>query len=287
MKRKITSIQKYENIDNLIPGVRGQRAFPTRDFKNSDPFLMLDHIGPQVVGADYFLDGKGHAHPHRGFETITFMFEGHMDHVDSLGNKAKLDSGSVQRMNAGKGIIHGGNMAADKATARFHELQLWVNNPATEKMSEPEIQTVSKRDIPTISDGHMFLRVMSGVLNQVEGPLNTHADTRIGHLIAKGKGKMDINGFNSDDRLMVYVLEGDVFINEEPVRAFELAEFNQDGDHIEILTEGKAQLLILAGKPLNEPVAFGGPFVMNTQDEILQANMDFQQGLFGTVNEAR
>ena len=125
-------------IDGLIPGIRGQRAFPTSLFKQSDPFVLLDHIGPQKVGADYFLDGSGHDHPHRGFETITFMFEGRMDHRDSLGNRLTLESGGVQRMNAGSGIIHGGDMASDPATGRFHEVQLWVNNPASEKMSGPD-----------------------------------------------------------------------------------------------------------------------------------------------------
>ena len=143
MKKKIKEIYGSKNIDGLIPGIKGQRAFPTLNFRATDPFVMLDHIGPEVVGSDWFLDGKGHDHPHRGFETLTFMFEGSMQHRDSLGNRIELTSGSVQRMNAGSGIIHGGDMASDSITHRFHEMQLWVNNPKDEKMSLPLTEQVN------------------------------------------------------------------------------------------------------------------------------------------------
>lgn len=284
MNKTIKSIYGYKNIDGLIPNVKGQRAFPTNEFRASDPFVMLDHIGPEKLEANWFLDGKGHDHPHRGFETITFMFEGNMQHRDSLGNRAELKSGSVQRMNAGSGIIHGGDMSSDIQTERFHEMQLWINNPASEKMSQPDIHNLSDSDIPNTIDGNLNLRVISGVLNGLKSTLKTKSETQIAHLIAKGAGTIEIGEFPQENNVMVYVLEGNVMMDNTVVREFQLAVFNQERNTINIETEYPTQLLILSGKPLNEPVAFGGPFVMNTQEEIKQANIDFRNGKFGSIS---
>ncbi len=283
MKKKIKEIYNAKNIDGLIPGVKGHRAFPTLSFRATDPFLMLDHIGPEVVGGEWLLDGKGHDHPHKGFETLTFMFEGNMQHRDSLGNRVELTSGSVQRMNAGSGIIHGGDMASDSITQRFHEMQLWVNNPISEKMSLPDIDTVSGDDIGRFSQGNVTLRVISGVLNGVRGKIVTKADTQIAHLIATGKGTIKIGEFPIENTVMVYMLEGDISINGSIIEMYQLVTFEADNRVIEIETKCAAQLIILSGKPLNEPVVFGGPFVMNTTEEINQANIDFQNGKFGSI----
>jgi redox-sensitive bicupin YhaK (pirin superfamily) len=284
MIKQLKEIQNHQNIDGLIPGIKGQRAFPTSAFSASDPFVMLDHIGPEEVGADWFLDGKGHDHPHRGFETLTFMFEGHMNHRDSLGNRASLTSGSVQRMNAGSGIIHGGDMAADPHTHRFHEMQLWVNNPSSVKMSTPDIHNIADEDIPKITLGNHTLRVISGQLNGMKGKITTKADTQIAHLISKGNGTLEIGTFPKGNKVMVYLLEGSALINDTIANAFQLATYKEDGHAILIKTAQPAQLLILSGKPLNEPVVFGGPFVMNTPEEINQANFDFQRGAFGSID---
>lgn len=281
--RTIRSIIKPSNIDGLIPGVRGQRAFPTTSFKDSDPFLMLDHIGPQVVGNGWKLDGTGHDHPHRGFETITFMFEGRMDHRDSLGNEAQLLSGSAQRMNAGSGIIHGGDMAADPETGRFHEVQLWINNPKSKKMSTPDIHNVGVDQVPsTISDNVEF-KVFAGQWNGLKGPLKTKALANIAHLKANDLGSIHLNDIPKNHHMLIYLLEGTVKIDGKRLEEFELIEFNNDGDSVTIQAERGTQALILSGKPLNEPIAFGGPFVMNTQEEIHQAQYDYQQGKFGSI----
>ena len=171
--RKLIRIYQPSDITGLIPGLRGQRAFPTRDFTESDPFLMLDQIGPQVVGKDFKFDGEGHDHPHRGFETISLVFEGGIEHRDSMGNRSKLSSGSVQRMNAGSGIIHGGSMTSDHATARFHMMQIWVNNHASEKMSQPEIHNASAAEIPVVQVGGNQLRVIAGRFDNITGPIQT------------------------------------------------------------------------------------------------------------------
>lgn len=283
MYKSVTSIYSYQQIDGLIPGVRGQRAFPTLEFKTSDPFLMLDHIGPDHMGDQWFLDGTGHDHPHRGFETLTFMFEGKMHHRDSLGNRLTLSSGSVQRMNAGSGIIHGGDMAVDAQTGTFHELQLWVNNPTSEKMSAPEVHNLSAEEIPVTVNGNHTLRIISGELNGLSSDLQTKAQTQIGHLIAKGPGRIDIGSFPTENKVMLYVLKGEAQIGKTTLPEFHLGLLSSEGDSVEIQTEGPAQLLILSGKPLNQPTAFGGPFVMNTEAEIQKAFEDYQQGKFGSI----
>lgn len=282
-QRVIKNVHSGSNIDGLIPGIKGNRAFPSRAFRDSDPFLMLDHIGPQKVGKNFFLDGKGHAHPHRGFETLTFMLEGRMEHRDSLGNEATLVSGSVQRMNAGSGIIHGGDMASDSKTERFHEVQLWINNPMTEKLSSPEIHNVAENGFPILTSENISVRVISGILNAKKGPIQTKSTTQIGHLIAEGRGEITLSGFENGHQLMVYALEGGVKVGGTMLPAFGLAEFSDQGDALLIQTYGACQLLIMAGKPLKEPIAFGGPFVMNTEEEIQQAQLDYQKGLFGSI----
>ena len=281
--KKIKNIYDPSDITGLIPGVKGQRAFPTLGFKNADPFLMLDHIGPEKVGAEWILDGAGHDHPHRGFETLTFMFEGKMNHKDSLGNRATLNSGSVQRMNAGSGIIHGGSMFSDQKTERFHEMQLWVNSPQNEKMSTPEIHNISNQDIPVVDSEGVKLRVVSGELNGIKGSIQTLAPTQIGHLISEQLGEITISSFTDQANVMVYVLAGEVLVDNQLVNAYQLAQMTQEGRDMKIQVGANSQALILAGNPLNEPVVFGGPFVMNTQEEIDQANTDFQQGRFGAI----
>ena len=281
--KSIEKIYDSSDITGLIPGVRGQRAFPTMAFKNSDPFLMLDHIGPQKVGASWELSGEGHDHPHRGFETITFMFEGKMNHRDSLGNRAILTSGSVQRMNAGAGIIHGGSMFADAETHRFHEMQLWVNSPKLMKMSQPNVHNVTNDLIPTLKQNDIKLRVIAGELNGLGGPIETLASTQIGHTIAEKDGQLTVSTFSPETKVMIYALEGEVVVGNTRIEAFQLAKLSELGDELTLQMSAGARALILAGVPINEPVVFGGPFVMNTEDEIYQANMEYQQGEFGAI----
>lgn len=279
--KTVKTITGYNRIDGVVPGIRGQRAFPTHELRTFDPFVMLDHIGPQRVDADYYMNGAGH--PHRGFETITFMFEGVMHHVDSLGNKTKLTSGSVQRMNAGKGIQHGGDMEADPTSQRFHEVQLWVNLPASHKMSEPNIHNASIEDIPVIKKDGYDLRVVAGPFMGTQGPIQTTAEMMATQLVNVNGGKIEITGIPAHQNTLIYVLEGSAQVNGTALPAQYTATFNHDGDDILLTSTPGTQMLLISGKAINEPVAMGGPFVMNTQEEIEQAYADFQAGLFGTI----
>ena len=281
MNRTIKNISGYSKIDGVIPGIKGQRAFPNGELQTMDPFVMLDHIGPQNVGVSYFVDGTNGAHPHRGFETITFMFEGEMHHKDSLGNKTVLKSGAVQRMNAGKGIMHGGDFKGDKVTGGFHEVQLWVNLPASKKMMQPNIHNLNKNEIPVIRKGNTEFRIISGAVMGKSGLLITGTPTKIIHVLGESKVLLDINDLPETFNVLIYVLKGMYEVNGELVKELQTVQFNNDGDTIQF--KGSGELLIIAGKPLNEPVVMGGPFVMNTEAEIGQAYTDFNHGLFGNI----
>jgi len=283
--RSLAQVVGHSRIDGVVPGVRGQRALPTHELRPVDPFVMLDHIGPETVGSDFHVDG--HPHPHRGFETLTMLFEGRMDHVDSLGNQVALVSGSTQNMVAGRGIQHGGDMAADPATGRFHEVQLWVNMPAARKMIEPSIDNMHGAATPVVDRGHYRLRVLTGSMSGASSSLATTQPTAVGRLETSGPGPVVVTGIESHWNAIVYVLEGSVNIEGSRVDQFQTAVFANDGDSIELDSNGGADVLILAGLPIGEPVAMGGPFVMNTQAEIAQAERDFAAGLFGEVPAVR
>lgn len=282
MKRFIDQIYGASSL-SILPQVQGHRSFPTRRLNNADPFVLLDHVGPDRPGGNYFFDGTGHDHPHRGFETITLMLEGEMEHRDSLGNSVVLQSGDVQLMNAGSGIIHGGNMKADALTGVFHEVQLWVNVPAQFKMSSPFVQTVSASQIPVYSQGAVGLQVLNGRLNGLEGPIHTRASTQMGIITAQSSGKLIIRGIEKGHPAFLYSLDGDMRVGDTEIGPFQMAELGGDATDIEIAFERKAKALFLSGKPINEPVVMGGPFVMNTQQEIDKAYEDYRNGHFGVV----
>lgn len=281
--KQVEQIYAPQNINGVVPGIRGQRAFPSFEAKHTDPFVLLDHIGPQYVGKDFSIDGSGHDHPHRGFETVTIMLEGMLHHRDSLGNRLTLDSGGVQRMNAGAGIIHGGDMSADPDTGRFHEVQLWVNNHSSQKMSTPELYHVNGSDVPALAHAHGTLRVFAGTVNGMTGPLKTRTPTQIAHFKLSGLGTLQVGPLEEGHVAFIYVLDGSLEVNDTSVSTHHLVDLSDVGDSIEIDGAKNAEGLILTGKPLGEPVAMGGPFVMNTQEEIRQAEIDFAMGLFGQI----
>ncbi len=283
MERKLSKITGYSTIDGVVPGIKGQRAFPNKELSFMDPFIMLDHIGPQEVSKDFFIDGSQSGHPHRGFETITFLFEGKMLHKDSIGNKVWLDSGAVQRMNAGSGIQHGGDFQADPDKKHFHEIQLWMNVASHEKMSTPEIENATPNDIPVVSISDQQIRVISGEFKNHVGPIQTKADTRILHLLAKANNDIVIDEIPADHQLMVYAMSGSFRIQDQMVNHYHTARFVGDGNEIEIATEQDGELLIASGKPISESIVMGGPFVMNTTEEIDQAYIDFKAGKFGNL----
>ena len=277
-----TSLFGHQRIDGVVPGIRGQRSFPTQAIEHADPFVLLDHIGPQVMPADFKVEGA--PHPHRGFETITFMFAGNLHHKDNLGGDIVLSSGGVQRMNAGSGISHGGDMWGDESSGEFHEIQLWVNSPKAQKMSVPTIDNIKAEDIPVIRKGGIHLRVIAGEQADaagklVQGPVKTFANISAFHGQAAKEGEIEIQIPQGHDRVLLYVLKGSVHLEGQKVVAYQSLVLKEAGERIK-LTDVCGEFLLLTGQSLNEPMVMGGPFVMNSQAEIDQAYADYQAGHF-------
>ena len=249
----VSHIYGYERIDGVVPGIRGQRAFPTRQLETMDPFVMLDQIGPEILPDNFKVEGQ--LHPHRGFETITFMFEGNMKHQDSLGIEALLNSGSIQVMNAGKGISHGGDMSPDKKTSRFHEVQLWENSPAKFNMSDPAVNTFAPDEIPAIkinnaNDEAMQIRVIAGKSMDQTGPAVTFADISVLHIEARGQHSLTLPIPDGHETALLYVLEGEsIMIGSIDIAASNTAVLNKDISSVDVNIRN-AQFLLLTGKPI-------------------------------------
>ncbi len=291
----------HESIDGVVPGIRGQRAFPTRQVNYADPFVLLDHIGPQIMPDDYYMDG--HMHPHRGFETITIMLAGNLLHKDNFNRRSRLTTGGVQLMNAGRGISHGGDMWADESSGEFHEVQLWVNSPASEKMSEPTVKNFDASQIPVIEKNDLNLRIIAGTQQDQNGlihtgPVNTFANICVFHGLTLPENKhlqgstqqlntIEINP--GHDRILIYVLKGSMNVQfsggSEALATYEtLLIENTSEDEVNLseltISHVTGEFLILSGQSLNQAMVMGGPFVMNTLEQIKQANIDNANGYF-------
>ena len=250
------------------------------------PFLLLDYAGPvEFPPTDQRL-GVGE-HPHRGFETVTIVYDGEVEHRDSSGGGGRIGPGDVQWMTAASGLVHeefhGRNFA--RHGGKFEMVQLWVNLPAKDKMSKPGYQTLLAQDIPTVSlpDGAGSLRMIAGQYGDAKGPARTFTPINVWDLrLVDGKPlELDLP---EGQTLSVLVLAGNVEVNgTESLRAAQTALFSRSGGGITLQAAGDAKLLVLAGEPINEPVVAQGPFVMNTEAEIRQAMMDYRTGRFGAI----
>ena len=241
------------------------------------PFLLLDEMGPadyapgEAVGAPW--------HPHRGFETVTYMLAGEMEHEDSVGSKGVITPGDVQWMTAGKGIIHS-ELPTKKMMDEgglMHGFQIWVNLPAKDKMMNPRYQDITSDDSPTIEKDGVWARVIAGECLGIESSIDTVIPITYVHVKMESGSSLDKN---LDEELngMIYVFKGEVSIEGKSVKDGSLALLSA-GSEVKIEAEEQSEFLILAGPELNEPIARYGPFVMNTREEILQAIDDYQRGI--------
>jgi redox-sensitive bicupin YhaK (pirin superfamily) len=285
-----------EGIVNSIETLEGggflvRRPFPKAAFSEFDPFLLLDEMGPMEVGPG---EAKGAPdHPHRGFETVTYLLSGEMEHKDSRGHAGRLTPGDVQWMTAGAGVIHSEMPSREFARSggRMHGFQLWVNLPKQDKMTNPRYQEIPNSQIPkaTSTDGLVKVSVIAGEAMGEKAVIETRTPIIYLHYriepggVATQKVPEAYNAF-------AYVVEGEGLFGaaSERVEDGQMVLFAQDGDEVrfENAADAKATLevLLIAGVPLNEPVARYGPFVMNTEDEIRQAIKDYQLGRMGSIN---
>lgn len=252
------------------------------------PFILLDYAGPTTFSPTSNRRGVGQ-HPHKGFETVTIVYEGEVEHRDSTGAGGIIGPGDVQWMTAASGIVHEEyhSPAFAEAGGNFEMVQLWVNLPAKHKAAKPGYQNLLKADIPVVDlpGDAGVLRVIAGEFGGVQGPARTFTEMNIWDLrLARGKlANLDVPEGHT---LSVLVLSGTVEIDgREIVREAQTVILGRDGGGITIEANGDAKLLVLTGEPINEPVVAHGPFVMNTLGEIKQAMLDFEAGKFGAIDE--
>jgi len=243
------------------------------------PFLLLDHAGPADFAPAEKPRGVGW-HPHRGFETVTLVLEGEVDHEDTAGNGGRIGQGEVQWMTAGAGLLHK-EMHSPEFTRRggkFHALQLWVNLPAKTKMTSPRYQTLTASSIPVV-DG---VRVLAGEYRGAKGPAQTSTTVNLfdARLRAGQKLSLDLrDGFSAG----LYVVSGRIEVNGQAANETELVVLDREGNDVELKATTDAIVFVMNGAPIDEPVVGYGPFVMNTTREIQQAYADFHAGRLGTI----
>jgi quercetin 2,3-dioxygenase len=260
-------------------GVRLTRVIGTADLPELDPFLMLDEFRSEDA-ADYLAGFPDH--PHRGFETVTYMLAGRMRHGDNKGNVGLLRPGSVQWMTAGRGIVH--SEMPEQENGLLWGFQLWVNLPARDKMTAPRYQDIDPESISVVqAEGGVQVKVIAGRVGTVEGPVQAVATEPTYLDIALPAGATFSHALPQDHAAFVFVYDGAARIGppeaDRQVARGELAVLST-GNQVELRAEAAARLLLVAGRPLGEPVARYGPFVMNSQDEIRQAITDFRAGRF-------
>ena len=282
----VNSIQTLEGGGFLV-----RRPFPKAAFSEFDPFLLLDEMGPMEVAPG---EAKGAPdHPHRGFETVTYMLSGEMEHKDSRGHAGRLSSGDVQWMTAGAGVVHSEmpSQAFMRNGGRMHGFQLWVNLPQRDKMMKPRYQDIPSAKIPkaTSADGLVSVSVIAGEALGQKAVIETRTPIIYLHYrlepggVATPQVPRDYNAF-------VYIVEGAGLFGSEGERGADgqMVMFAPDGDEVRIENSADAkaalEVLLIAGPPLNEPIARYGPFVMNTEAEIHQAFEDYRLGLMGAIN---
>lgn len=266
-----------------------RRAFYGVSLADLDPFIHMDQMG-EINYAPY--EPKGTPwHPHRGFETVTYMIDGTFLHQDSHGGGGVIQNGATQWMTAGRGILHIETPPEDLVIrgGLFHGIQLWVNLPSKSKMIAPAYQNLEGEDVKLLSseDGGALIRLIAGDLGEHHGPGSTHTPIVMAHVTLAPGAQMTLP-WNANFNALAYVLagSGSVGIEAHSVRTGQLAVF-VDGDAL-TLRGGNTEaldVLLLGGQPIGEPVAAYGPFVMNTKAELQQAFEDFQRGLLGTIPE--
>ena len=282
-----TAPQGYEG-----EGFPVRRAFAGVDPARLDPFIHLDQMGEVEYAPG---EPKGTAwHPHRGFETVTYMIDGVMDHSDTHGGGGSIRDGDTQWMTAGSGLLHIEAPPEWLVTSGglFHGLQLWVNLPKADKWKDPAYQDIRGGDVGLASspDGGALLRVIAGDVAGVRGPGSTHTPMAMVHATL-APGAEVVVPWRTDFNALVYVLGGDGYVGRDrrPIRTGQLAVLG----HGETITVGAAtgqesrhptlDVVLLGGRPIREPIAWAGPFVMNTKAEVLQAFEDFQAGRLGVI----
>ena len=270
---------------NMGP-IRLRQPFPTQHIEMIDPFVLLHHYGPYEISETNNPFDLG-PHPHRGFEPVTFLVQGEQLHRDSLGNESIVKAGDVQWTTAGRGIVHAERPTKElvKEGGTIEGIQLWLNLPSEKKMIEANYQHEKREDFNVITseDQKVTIRIIAGELEHNFGRIKTQTPVNAFMIDAKAGGEQFIS-YPESHQGLVYLLNGKVSVNGVETLELDknqLMEFHQDGDGFSIKAESDSKLLFLSGEPINEPVATYGPYVMNSQTELLEAMRDYQMGKMG------
>jgi redox-sensitive bicupin YhaK (pirin superfamily) len=264
-------------------GFQIRRAFPVAGLSYFDPILLIDEMGPVTYGPGEAIGAPDH--PHRGFETVTYIIEGAMEHEDSHGHRGALRPGDVQWMTAGAGVIHSEMPAAEimRDGGRVHGFQIWVNLPKAQKLSTPRYQEYSSERLPVVTGPGTWARVIAGELGGQRSPIETTVPTTMVHVKLDENARLSVP-IAAGSNAIVHTIGGDGRIGDTALADHHVALIGNAPATLEIAAGANGfEALVLAGMPLDEPVARYGPFVMNTKAEIEQAFRDYQAGRFGEI----
>jgi quercetin 2,3-dioxygenase len=260
------------------------RPLPGPDLPHLDPFLFLNHHGPQT----YPPNNQGlpfGPHPHRGFETVTFILEGSLEHRDSGGGASVIEAGGVQWMTAGRGLVH-----AEVSPEAFRQrggpleiLQLWINLPARLKMIEPFYLGLQSADMPVVDEHGLRLQLISGSWKGARGPVASNTGVFMSVVDLASDGALDMDAL-SGRTMFLYVVAGSLLVEGAPARERQLVRCSASGDSIALRAVSPARILLGHAAPIGEPIVSRGPFVMNSAQEIDQAIQDYRAGLFGGMS---
>lgn len=285
MKRSMLRVVKAQEVN--MGGFLVKQPLPYFDMDYVDPILLIHHADHKIRGGQKQKDVGVGPHPNRGFSPVTFVYKGGVHHRDSMNNSSVVYSGGTQWMNAGKGVIHSERPLKEVAETggEMEIIQFWVNTPSQYKMEIPQYFALSDEDTPrVVNDKLIDVAIVSGEMNGVNGPLKGFSELLALRNTFRAGGKFTFHipiNFNA----VLYVLNGELEIENKPIKMHEMALFSNDGKELSVLAKEDAQFVILAGEPLNEKVSSYGPFVMNSQSEIIHALNDYQKGKMGFLVE--
>jgi len=285
--KKLIHVQKSLGKHWVGDGFPVRTIFTYNDLaKSVSPFLLMDYAGPAEFKPSEHIRGVDE-HPHRGFETVTIVYDGEVEHRDSAGGGGLIKSGDVQWMTAASGLVHEEKHGKDfaKKGGNFEMVQLWVNLPKKNKMDQPRYQGIRSEQIPKIELPYAAgsVRVIAGNYQGSVGPAKTFSPMNVWDVRLKKNSKFQVQA-TSGDTSSFFVLSGQVKVeSQEIIREAELAVLDTQGDTFTIEALEDSKILVLTGEPLNEPIVGYGPFVMNSEAEIKQAFLDFQSGKMGQI----
>ena len=284
MEKKIRQIVPAQKVN--MGGHMLDQPLPVHGLDYVDPFLLIHHWKSEIkAGSNQNEVGVG-PHPHRGFSPVTFIFKGNVEHRDSLGNRAIVQEGGTQWMFAGSGLTHSERHSKDfvKKGGELEFIQFWVNTPGEHKMKPPFYKPLSKEETPAIETDKSKIYVVSGELNGIKGAVETYSPQLLLRGEVKENGEVSIP-IPANYNTILYLLDGEMIVNESKVNAKDMVVYEFEEGNVSFKATKDTRFMILSGEPIGEEIAQYGPFVMNSQTEVMQALRDSQMGKMGVLIE--